>query len=222
MPDNETKIKTLICIAIAIFLDICYLTDIWGLIKMEPSLLSKWVAELQQWILLGLVFGAVLLIEKKPFLLWPETKRKWHFYPAWIIAIFAGAVIVGIAVPIVFKLLKLPIEQGKLESLINYYCECRMLMVFASITAGVVEELLFRGFLMPRLEILLKKGWIVVLASTILFGLAHTSSFSLIGFVVPIFIGLIFSYHYYKFRNIRVLILVHLLIDFASFITSCP
>ena len=96
-----------------------------------------------------------------------------------------------------------------------------LLMIFACLTAGVVEEYIFRGYLMPRLEILFKHGWLVVILSSVLFGIAHVSSLSLIGVIVPILIGFVFSFHYYKYKNLLVLIIAHFIIDFASFITSC-
>jgi membrane protease YdiL (CAAX protease family) len=32
----------------------------------------------------------------------------------------------------------------------------RLLLVFTCLTAGITEEIIFRGYLLPRLEILLK------------------------------------------------------------------
>jgi membrane protease YdiL (CAAX protease family) len=221
MINSEYQKKMLIGLGISIFLNILYITDIFGFIKMEKTIQSQWIGEFQFWLLLGLIFLITFFVEKKKFLLWKETKQIWYFYPLSVFGIFLGAVIVGITIPLVFKMLELPLQQEKLSSLVNFYCEDKMLLVFSSLTAGVVEELLFRGYLMPRIEIFLKKGWLVIFISTLLFGLGHTTGFSLIGLVTPLLIGFIFSYHYYRFKNIRVLIFSHFLIDFASFITSC-
>lgn len=217
---EENKKRILLVFGIFILIEIG--SEILGMFKGEPTLLLKWLGEFEFWLMLGVMFLVVRKLEKNSFLLWNETKRKWHFYVISVISIFIGAVIVGIAVPLIFNMLGLTIQQEKLESLVNFYCQDKILMVFSAVTAGVVEELLFRGYIMPRIEVFLKKGWLVVAVSSLIFGLAHASGSSLIGVVVPIFIGLIFSYHYYKFRNIAALMAAHFLIDLASFINSCP
>ena len=217
-----TEIKKKAMTGLGIFILVEAVWYILGSFKGEPSLLSKWIGEIEFWLILGAIYMIARKIEKQKFLLWQETKRKWHFYVLSVAAVFLSAVIVGITVPLVFNVLGLTIQQDKLRSLVNFYCQDKMLMVFSAVTAGVVEELLFRGYIMPRVEILFKKGWIVVVVSALIFGLAHASGLSLIGVVVPILIGLIFSYHYYKYRNITALIIVHFLIDLASFILSCP
>lgn len=214
-------IKKKAMIGLGIFFLIEAGTDILGSFKGEPTLLSKWFGEIEFWLILGAVYLVARKFEKQKFLLWQETKRKWYFYVISVISVFLGAVIVGITVPLVFNALDLTLQQDKLQTLVNFYCQDKILMVFSAVTAGVVEELLFRGYIMPRVEILFKKGWIVIVVSALIFGLAHASGLSLIGVVVPILIGLIFSYHYYKYRNITALIIVHFLIDLASFINSC-
>ena len=123
-------------------------------------------------------------------------------------------------IPIVFKFLEVPTTQTTLRNVINYYQQDKLLMVFACLTAGVVEELLFRAYLMPRIEVFFKSGWIVVLLSSLIFGFAHMSGMSVVGIIVPILIGGLFSLHYYLYRNIASLVIVHFLIDFASFISA--
>ena len=212
---------TIIGLSIAIFLAVCRMTDLFGLIHLDKSITSTWINEIKFWIFLGFVFLIATKIENTKFLLWKEIKGKWYFYIISIVSIFAGAVIVGIATPMIFKALNISISQDVLESVTNFYCESKVLLIFGCLTAGVVEELIYRGYLMPRLEILFKHSWVVIVLSSLIFGIAHVSNLSLIGVVVPTLIGLIFSYHYYKYRNIVVLIIVHFLIDFASFLTSC-
>lgn len=213
--------RTLISLSIIVFLTIVRKTDFFGLIQLDSSITSTWINEIKFWVFLGLFFLVVLKIERTPFLLWQETKRKWYFYLFSITIIFTGAVVVGVTVPLVFKFLNISLKQDVLESVSNHYCSSFILLVFGCLTAGVVEELVFRGYLMPRLEIFAKNGWLVIVLSSLIFGFAHLGNLSIVGLVVPTFIGLIFSYHYYKYRNIVVLILAHFLIDFASFMTSC-
>lgn len=214
-------IRTIIGLSIVVFLTIVRMTDFFGLLHLDSSIISTWINEIKFWVFLGLFFLIALKIEKTKFLLWQETKRKWYFYPISIIFIFVSAVVVAITVPIIFKFFNISMKQDVLETVSNHYCSSFILLVFGCLTAGVVEELVFRGYLMPRLEIIAKKGWLVILLSSLIFGIAHIGNLSIVGLVVPTFIGLIFSFHYYKYRNVVVLIIAHFLIDFASFITSC-
>jgi len=218
---NKTQKLTIIGLIIVLFLTICRMTDLFGIIQLENTLTTRWIRETIFWIFLGLVFLVSTKIEKTKFLLWKETKRKWYFYLLSVISVFAAAVAVAVITPLILKLLQIPIKQEVLESVANFYCSNILLLIFGCLTAGIVEELISRGYLMPRLEILFKHGWVVIILSALLFGLEHISNFSLVGIIVPTLIGLIFSFHYYKYRNIVSLMIAHFLIDFASFITSC-
>jgi len=212
---------TLIGLCIVLLLQIIKTTDLFGLIELENNMTTRWIREIFFWIFLLLIFIVVLKVEKTRFLLWAETKKKWYFYVISIIAIFAATVIVALTIPLILKYLQIPIKQEVLESVAHFYCSNKLLLLFGCITAGVVEELIFRGYLMPRLEILFKKGWLVITLSSLLFGLAHISNLSIAGIITPTLIGLIFSFHYYRYRNIASLMFAHFLIDFASFITNC-
>ncbi len=214
---NKNVKRTIFGLGIVVLLDILYIT----LIDFGDSRTAAWINEFSMWVFLVLVYLVAVKIEKSKLLIWKDTERKWYFYPLSVIAVFAGAVAVAVTTPIIFDLLHIPKTQEVLESLANYYCEDKLLLVFGCLTAGVVEELLYRGYLMPRLEILFKAKWIVIFLSALVFGIAHIGNSSLIGFVVPTLIGLIFSYHYYRYRNIKALIISHFLIDFASFISIC-
>lgn len=212
---------TIAGLIITIFLAIIRMTDIFGIIQLENTLTTRWIREIVFWVFLILILLVAIKIEKTRFLLWSETKRKWYFYIISVITIFAVTVIIATFTPIIFKLVNIQVKQDVLESVANFYCSDKLLMIFGCITAGVVEEFIYRGYLMPRLEIIFKHGWVVIILSSILFGLAHISNLSVVGVIVPTLIGLVFSFHYYKYKNILTLIIVHFLIDFASFITLC-
>ncbi|OFX87395.1 MAG: hypothetical protein A2W99_07065 [Bacteroidetes bacterium GWF2_33_16] len=197
------------------------MTDLFGIIQLENSIITRWIREIEFWIFLGLIFLISIKIERTKFLLWSEIKRKWYFYLLSVISVFAATVVIAVSVPIILKILQIPLKQEVLESVADYYCSDKLLLIFGCLTAGIVEEFIFRGYLMPRLEILFKHGWVVIVLSAILFGIGHIGNLSLAGVIVPTLIGLIFSFHYYKYRNIISLMIAHFLIDFASFITSC-
>ena len=89
------------------------------------------------------------------------------------------------------------------------------LKFFIAFTAGVVEEFIFRGYLLPRLQLFFSsKHWPIVIGA-ILFGLAHFRYGTIMNVAGPIILGLIVGYHYQKYRNIKVLIITHFLYDFV-------
>jgi uncharacterized protein len=86
------------------------------------------------------------------------------------------------------------------------------------ITAAVCEELIFRGYLMPRLQLYFKSKWFPIIISALIFGAGHAAYGTIINTAVPLFIGLLFGWYYQQYRNIKVLILCHFLIDFISLV----
>ncbi len=64
-----------------------------------------------------------------------------------------------------------------------------LLMLIVSLTAGVCEEVFFRGFILSGYEQMGKKKAIII--SSILFGLFHFNIYNLLG---PIVLGLVFAY----------------------------
>ena len=87
---NKTQKLTLIGLIIALFLTICRMTDLFGIIQLENSIITRWIREIEFWIFLGLIFLISIKIERTKFLLWSEIKRKWYFYLLSVISVFAA------------------------------------------------------------------------------------------------------------------------------------
>lgn len=88
---------------------------------------------------------------------------------------------------------------------------------FVSLTAGITEEIIYRGFLIfafaylfPNLSI-----WIVILLASLLFGLAHTYQ-GVAGVIRTTVIGAFFSILYVSLGSIFPLIVFHFLIDYVG------
>ena len=171
------------------------------------------------WLYLLIIYLWVLKVEKQKFLLWSERKSSVQFYIISIAAMLAAIILLaGI-------LHKIESYYGwdnsdKLKAMLQLLWKNKLLLLFTTLSAGIMEELLFRGYLMPRLQLLLKNSWLTIIISSLLFGLAHYSYGSWSQMINPLFIGLIFAWHYQKYRNIKVLILCHFLIDFLSVLTT--
>ncbi|SCY96740.1 type II CAAX endopeptidase family protein [Alkaliphilus peptidifermentans] len=100
-------------------------------------------------------------------------------YPA---AVFANAL--GMFLLSLFGNLNIP-QLPTAENVREY----AVLMFIVSISAGICEEVFFRGFILPGYEPLGKKKAVVL--SAILFGVFHFNLYNLFG---PIVLGLVFGY----------------------------
>ena len=180
---------------------------------------SYFYSRLILWLYLLIIYIWVLKVEKQKFLLWSERKSSALFYLVSIASMLAAIILLaGI-------LHKIESYFGwdnseKLKAMLQLLWKNKLLLLFTTLSAGIMEELLFRGYLMPRLQLLLKNSWLTIIISSLLFGLAHYSYGSWSQVINPLFIGLIFAWHYQKYRNIKVLILCHFLIDFLSVLTT--
>jgi membrane protease YdiL (CAAX protease family) len=174
------------------------------------------VSRLLIWGSLGFVFYYTRFIEQQPLLLWKESENNILFYFLSVLAVlgvvyFGSGIIGGILFTITHS-------KGsiKLFEMVEFFKHNIPFLLFTAATAGVVEELIFRGYLQPRLEIVFKNSWAAIIVSALLFGLLHITYGTLSNVVIPIFIGLVFAWYYKKYRNIKVLIVCHFLIDTIS------
>ena len=185
-----------------------------GLTKVNAGIF--FVSRLLIWGSLGFVFYYARFIEQQPLLIWKESVNNIGFYFLSVLAVlgvvYFGSGIIG---SILFAITHSK-GSAKLFEMVQFFKHNIPLLLFTAATAGVVEELLFRGYLQPRLEILFKNSWVAIIVSALLFGLLHITYGTLTNVLIPIFIGLVFAWYYKKYRNIKVLIACHFLIDTIS------
>ena len=168
------------------------------------------------WIWLLLIYLFAIKIEKQKFLLWDDKKYSFLFYIISIISII-GLVILSSFFPRILVPFGLKTEHSLLlKEMLNYMHAHPVLLVFTCLTAGVVEELIFRGYLIPRLNLLFNNSYLPVIISAVMFGAAHFTYGTATNIIGPTFVGLIFGFHYQKYRNLKVLILCHFGIDLVS------
>jgi membrane protease YdiL (CAAX protease family) len=183
--------------------------------------MSEWSAEMfiisrfWYWLWLALIYLYVARCEKQPLLLWPEKRYGVGFYFASIFGILFILAVGNLSITYALFFSSLYKPSPIMAGLGLFSIPLKLFICF---TAGVVEEFVMRGYLMPRLQLFFKsKHWPVVISSVI-FGLAHIRWGTLGNVIVPVFIGLIFAYHYQKYRNIKVLIICHCLWDMIGFL----
>lgn len=173
------------------------------------------LSRLLMWCLLLLMCWYAIKVEKQPLFMWKEKSYPISFYLISLVLVVLCVVIGDVLIALLVRFLKLHSHSTALAKLISLSLPLKLCGV---ITAAVVEEFVFRAYLIPRLQLYLKYGWLAVLVSAIIFGLIHFGYGTLLNILAPVFCGLIFGFHYYKYRNIKVLILCHALIDFYAVI----
>ncbi|MDQ3108463.1 MAG: CPBP family intramembrane metalloprotease [Bacteroidota bacterium] len=168
------------------------------------------------WISLVVIFIYARKAEKQKLLAWEERKLQFWEYLVSVMAIFfaliVGLIIIG-GLLINFGFEK---ESPKFLRMLGIFRENHLLIFLTAFTAGIVEELTFRGYLLPRMTILLKNPALAIFISSVLFGLLHFGYGTVMQLVGPFFIGLIFAIYYYNFRNIKVLIFCHIVWDLMA------
>jgi CAAX protease family protein len=111
-----------------------------------------------------------------------------------------------------------PIKRMLIDVLGPLLSACRWheLLLLAAL-AGLSEEMLFRGFLQPWIE--LKAGAVASLfGSNLLFGLAHmvTPLYALLAGVIGVYLGLLFDAG--EQRNLLTPVIIHGLYDYLAFL----
>jgi membrane protease YdiL (CAAX protease family) len=170
------------------------------------------------WVCLLLTAWYAARVEKQPLLLWAERRQGVGHYVAALvllpIVVTLGLFLIN---PLVLLVTHKPEHSQELERMVRY-CRAHPVMLFyTAVTAGVTEELLFRGYLLPRLELLFGRRWLAIIISSLLFGLGHYRYGTIVNVTGPIVIGLVQALYYDRYRNIKVIILFHILWDIAMF-----
>lgn len=168
------------------------------------------------WVVLIIIFLYSFFIEKNSFLLWKDRKHSFLFYIGSVICLYIICSVGGAFLNLLIKILTHEKLSDKLLHLSSIFKNNYLLIIFTCLTAGVVEELLMRGYMQPRLEKIYQNQYFGIIISALLFGILH-STYGTIGQVlVPFFIGVVFALFYKYYSNIKILIICHFMYDFVS------
>ena len=170
------------------------------------------------WIILGVIFLYAAKVERQPFLLWKNKKYRW-----WKIILFAISILIIYSMInnfsfVIFKHFGIDLEKASPQTkLIACIFKSNIpLLVLTCITAGITEELLFRGYLLPRLIQVSKSPVFAIIFSALLFTAGHIGWSSWREIIGPFCMGVIFAVFYWKYRNINLLIALHFIIDIIA------
>jgi len=164
------------------------------------------------WICLIFIFIYSIKVEKQKLLIWTEKK---YSIPHILILIIVTILIMIAGLVILILISKLFHYTGdqKSREIVQILHHNKLLLVFTSLTAGITEELICRGYILTRLQLFFKKAYMPIIISSLFFGIAHISYDSIPKIIGAFFIGLVFGYHYQKYRNIKILIVIHFIWD---------
>lgn len=210
---NDDKVKYIIGIAMAFLLPLVLSivlanTKIAYFDKLFYSRFFYWGTALVLWIY-------AYRFEKQHLLIWKEENNDLWYIVVSVLALYAcfiGAAIVA-AIP---GFLGWKEDKAVIRMITAVLKGHNAMTFFVAFTAGVTEELIFRGYILTRLMRLFKNPVIPILISSALFSALHYKYHSLGELIFAFLIGVIFSIYYIKYRNIKALIITHFLIDFIS------
>jgi uncharacterized protein len=201
-------------LALIVFYGASFLLMVSGLPKISTGIFFQ--SRILIWASLILLYLYATRVEKQPFLLWPEQRYKPLFYVG---SIFACLIIIAIGSGILMSVMVRFHHEQTSPKLLEYASLMKNnmpLLIFTALSAGVTEELIFRGYIQPRLETAFNSPVLAIVVTSFLFAALHSSYGTLFQFLNPLFIGALFSVFYSKYRNIKILILCHFLADILS------
>jgi membrane protease YdiL (CAAX protease family) len=167
------------------------------------------------WAVLILMFLYARYAEVQLFFLWQDEKYDFSFYFTSFIALylctFAGGIIAH--TPYWLGLREKSEMLHKVTQVMGQY---PIILVFTVITAGITEEFIFRAYMIPRLSLLFTNKSLPVIISAALFAAIHLGYKNLGEIIFALIFGLVFGYHYQKYRNIKILVVMHALWDLMA------
>ena len=164
------------------------------------------------WGVLGLMFLYARKAEVQRFLLWDEEAHNLGFYVASVAVLYVIIIGDGMIAHIPYWL-GLREKNVMLQKMTQVMRQYPVLLVFTAFTAGVTEEFIFRGYMISRLSLFFSNKLLPILISSLLFAAVHLGYKNAGELIFTTLFGLAFGYHYQKYRNIKVLMIVHFLWD---------
>lgn len=167
------------------------------------------------WASVGLMFVYARFVEKDSFFLWIEEHYSLTFYLASILCLFGGEFVARIisAIPYIMGHRENFAELKRVNAIVT---SNKPLFYFTVITAGVTEELLMRGYILPRISLFFKNPYWPIIISALMFSSLHLGYHSVVETIFTFLFGLICGYYYSRYRNINVLIIFHFLVDYLA------
>ncbi|NMH28507.1 CPBP family intramembrane glutamic endopeptidase [Flavobacterium silvaticum] len=216
MPSKINPAKYQIGLIVTLTLLIAFPLLSMGSGSAKPNMERLVISRLIQWIFLLCLWLYTIFVERQDFLPWKKEKLSFVKILAHAGLLYLAVIFLSLPIRILLDFLKPEKMSPLLTGLKPILLKNWLLIPFISVTAGVIEEFLFRGYLQPRLQALIKNPVITIILTSVVFAVVHIGYGTFQNVVGPFLIGLLFSSYYWKYRNIMPLILCHCLIDIIS------
>jgi len=163
------------------------------------------------WVFFIAIYLCATKIEKRHFLLWEENRYTADFYIVWVVALLSiNYIIIGL---ITTPLNNLHWNNSD-HKVLQLYHLSPLLKLLGVITAAITEELICRAYLLSRLQLYFKDPRYPLVISALIFAFGHLG-YGTMGYIIyTLAFGLLFGWHYQKYRNIKILIICHFLLDY--------
>lgn len=211
---QHQKTAIAILFSLALFFSALYFSRLVHFLVPISATLRVLVSRLAFWLAVVLLVVYSRKIEKQPLMLWEEKRYPARHYLVSVFLTLLTVFAVVIVVSVIAMMLPLGRQSEVAQAFIPVFREHYVVLVFTAITAGITEELMFRAYLIPRLQLVVKNAYVSVILSSVFFGLLHFGYGTALNVIGPILIGLIFGVHYVKYRNIKILMIAHFLWDY--------
>lgn len=211
--NNKTVVVGII-IAIVLFFTALLFSKVFKDVLLLSDEVALFSSRFAIWVALAMLFMYAKQVEKQPLMLWKEKTYSIGYYILSIIITLLVVIAVLIVFSFIWTSLGLKKDSDSLNKILEVFRHNHFLILLTCLTAGITEELVFRGYIMPRLQLLFNKTYVSVIISSVVFGLIHFGYGTALNIIGPFIIGLVFALHYYKYRNIKILIICHFLWDY--------
>jgi len=211
MQPSTTKRYTLLGLFIAFALGPIIIT---GYALSYPGMLTNWIVASRELLLLLAAATLILLIvkgEKRGLDSVGLHNRHWGKSLLLSLFILVTSSLVAFGCLLLLNAVGVSYGQGG-EA--NRYNDISLWVITLMVMrAGFVEEFFYRGYIMERLAELTGRWIVYFLLPAVIFGLLHFRQ-GLGGVLIAFVLGLVFAVFYWKYRDLKAVIIAHFLVDF--------
>lgn len=183
-------------------------------LQPDASIAVRLLREATIWGLLAMVLFYALRVEKLPVA--TLGLRGFGWKSTILPGLAAGAVLCMVATAVV-AIARNAFDVGADNHLVSMLAGMPWwMLLLLSLRAGVTEELLFRGYLLDRLERLSGRRWVGVVGSIALFTAMHFGGWQAGQLILVALAGTLFTALYLWKRNIMICVIAHTIVDLAA------
>jgi len=212
----KRQFNTIILAGIAIAILFSPIVDTLLFLKNFLPLWRLIISTAVTWITLPVLYQYAIKVEGRPFLLWEEQKFSISFFIVSIIALFLLVFCAQLISAIPFKF-GFHDDYTVMRYWRKIIKQNELTVFFICMSAGITEELLLRGYILPRLTLIFKSNYAPVILSALIFSLLHLGYGNLSECIFTFLFGVICAIYYMKYQNMTVLVVFHFLFDLLAF-----